>query len=78
MEVVQSRSRSIVSNGQLGDVQVRSVAVAGPNEVLLRIHATSLNFHDLVGIDGGIPGLPVPLVPFSDASAISRKLSTAT
>jgi NADPH:quinone reductase-like Zn-dependent oxidoreductase len=35
---------------------------------LLRVHATSVNYHDIVGIDGGIPGLPLPRVPFSDAS----------
>ena len=37
--------------------------------MLLKIYATSLNYHDLVGIDGGIRGLPVPRVPCSDASA---------
>lgn len=38
-------------------------------QVLLAIKATSLNFHDFVNINGGIPGLPYPRVPFSDGCA---------
>ena len=70
MAVHQSLSRSIVSNGILGEIKTRAVSAPGPGEALLRVHATSLNYHDLVGIDGGIPGLRIPRVPFSDASAI--------
>lgn len=66
----ESISRSIVSNGLLGEIVTRPVRPLQPGEALLRVHATSLNFHDLVGIDGGIPGLPIPRVPCSDASAI--------
>lgn len=39
------------------------------SQVLLRNAATSLNFHDFVNVKGGIPGLPCPRVPFSDACA---------
>ena len=70
MATGQALYRSIVSDGHLGNVQSRAVPAPGAGEALLRVHATSLNFHDLVGIDGGIPGLPVPRVPFSDASAV--------
>lgn len=65
----ESAGRQILGNGVLGDVTRRMVAAPGFDEALLRIHATSVNFHDLVGIDGGIPNLPIPRVPFSDASA---------
>jgi NADPH:quinone reductase-like Zn-dependent oxidoreductase len=64
-----SRARQIVGNGVLGQVEAVAVREPGPGEALLRVHATSVNYHDLVGIDGGIPNLPVPRVPFSDASA---------
>ncbi len=62
-------ARQVIGNGVLSDVITRPVERPGPGEVLLRIHATSLNYHDLVGIDGGIPGVPLPRVPCSDASA---------
>lgn len=65
----ESAGRQILANGVLGDVSRRKVAAPGFDEALLRIHATSIDFHDLVGIHGGIPNLPVPRVPFSDASA---------
>lgn len=64
-----SRARYIERDGALSGVQKRSVELPGPGELLLNIHATSINYHDLIGIDGGIPGLPLPRVPFSDASA---------
>jgi NADPH:quinone reductase-like Zn-dependent oxidoreductase len=62
-------AKLVVENGILSDLVERAVPSPQPGELLLRIHATSVNFHDLVGIDGGIPGLPLPRVPFSDASA---------
>lgn len=62
-------ARQIINDGVLSDVVVRQVPTPRTGDLLLQVHATSVNFHDLVGIDGGIPGLPVPRVPFSDASA---------
>ncbi|WP_375383107.1 NAD(P)-dependent alcohol dehydrogenase [uncultured Sphingomonas sp.] len=50
-------------------MEERPAATPGRGEVLLRVHATSVNYHDYVGINGGIPNLPVPRVPFSDAVA---------
>lgn len=38
----------------------------GKGEVLVKLTATSLNFHDYINILGMIPGLPTPRVPFSD------------
>lgn len=38
-------------------------------EVLLRIRATSVNFHDYSGVHGRIANLPWPRIPFSDACA---------
>lgn len=67
--MTKGRARQIISDGTLSNVVERDVPEPGVGEVLLRVHATSVNFHDLIGIDGGIPGLPVPRVPFSDASA---------
>ena len=63
------KARLIERNGVLGPTIERPIPQPGAGELLLKIHATSLNFHDLVGIDGGIRGLPVPRVPCSDASA---------
>jgi len=37
-------------------------------EALLRIRATSVNFHDHSGVNGRIANLPWPRIPFSDAS----------
>lgn len=56
-------------DGFLSELVTRSVPDPGPDELLLQIHATSVNFHDLVGIDGRIPNVAFPRVPFSDASA---------
>ena len=39
----------------------------GPNEVLVRWHATSLNFHDYLVATGGIP-VPGGRIPMSDGA----------
>lgn len=45
----------------------RPLAAPGPGEVLLRMRAVSLNFRDLMMIDGHYnPRQPLPLVPLSD------------
>ena len=64
-----ARARQIERNGVLAPTIERLIPQPHAGELLLKIHATSLNYHDLVGIDGGIRGLPVPRVPCSDASA---------
>ena len=64
-----ARARQIERNGVLAPTIERPIPQPRAGELLLKIHATSLNYHDLVGIDGGIRGLPVPRVPCSDASA---------
>jgi NADPH:quinone reductase-like Zn-dependent oxidoreductase len=63
------RARYVERDGILSAAVAQNVPEPGPGELLLQIHATSVNYHDLLGVDGGIPGLPVPRVPFSDASA---------
>ena len=63
------KARQIERNGVLAPTSERPIPQPRAGELLLKIHATSLNYHDLVGIDGGIRGLPVPRVPCSDASA---------
>ena len=45
----------------------RSVPTPGPNEVLVRVRASSVNYHDLVNLLGLIDG-PWPRVPMSDAA----------
>lgn len=49
--------------------ETRAVRDPGPGEALLRVRATSVNYHDLVNVQGGIPRLPYPRVPFSDVCA---------
>ncbi|MYL96403.1 zinc-binding dehydrogenase [Novosphingobium sp. FGD1] len=67
--MIKGQARQIIGDGVLSGVIQRDVPSPRSGELLLGVHATSINFHDLIGIDGGIPGLPVPRVPFSDASA---------
>ena len=45
----------------------RPIPEPGPGEVLVRVRATSLNYHDLVNLLGLIDG-PWPRVPMSDAA----------
>nr|GFB65071.1 hypothetical protein [Tanacetum cinerariifolium] len=72
--MTSGRGRQIIGAGILSGVVERDLPEPVAGEVLLRVHATSVNFHDLIGIDGGIPGLPMPRVPFSDASATVLEL----
>lgn len=66
---MMGRARLVEADGILSPTLERPVPTPRTGELLLRIHATSLNFHDLIGIDGGIPGTPLLRVPCSDASA---------
>jgi NADPH:quinone reductase-like Zn-dependent oxidoreductase len=74
--MTQSRARRLIGDGELSPVELRALPAPGPGEVLLRVHATSVNYHDLLGVNGGIPGLPKPRVPFSDASATIAALGS--
>ena len=64
-----ARAITVESNGVLSRVLQRDIPVPATGQLLLRNHATSINYHDLIGIDGGIPGLRLGRVPFSDGSA---------
>ena len=47
----------------------RPMPAPGPGEVLVRVHAVSLNYRDKILVEGTyMPGLPLPFVPASDAS----------
>ncbi len=45
----------------------RSVDEPGPGQVLVRVRASSLNFHDNLNLMGLLPG-PWPRVPMSDGA----------
>ena len=66
---MHSLARIIEAPGRLSPIVELPAPAPRRGEVRLRVHATSVNYHDLMGVDGQIPGLPVPRVPFSDASA---------
>ena len=40
------RARQVVGDGRLSPVLVQPMPEPGPGELLLRIHATSVNYHD--------------------------------
>ncbi len=67
--MTMGQARIVERDGILSRTLERAIPIPGPGELLLRIHATSLNYHDLVGIDGGIPSASLLRVPCSDASA---------
>lgn len=62
-----SRGRRVEGPRVLSAVADFPISGPAPGELLIRIHATSLNFHDLIGIAGQLHNLKVPRVPFSDA-----------
>ena len=53
--------------GQLPDKRQRPMPVPGPDDVLVRVGASSMNFHDVVNLLGLIKG-PLPRVPMSDGA----------
>lgn len=51
----------------------------GPNEVLVRVNAVSLNFRDKVIIDGGMGnGMPMPFTPGSDMAGVVEVVGAGT
>src|SRR5262245_47251081 len=51
--------------------QDRETPIPGPDEVLIEIHATSINHID-IWIRKGLPGIRFPLIPGCDAAGIVR------
>lgn len=45
----------------------RAIPEPARGQAILRVRATSLNFHDYMNVSGAMPRLPYPRVPFSDA-----------
>jgi NADPH:quinone reductase-like Zn-dependent oxidoreductase len=61
--------RQALSLDDLAEVD-RPVPSPGPRELLVRVHAVSLNYRDLAIARGTYGGCAVPLVPLSDASGV--------
>ncbi|GAA1223171.1 zinc-dependent alcohol dehydrogenase family protein [Pseudonocardia alaniniphila] len=67
---MQSVAYVIDKPGRLSKPITRAAAGRRAGEVLLRIHATSVNYKDYLGVvTGELPDLTWPRVPFADASA---------
>jgi NADPH:quinone reductase-like Zn-dependent oxidoreductase len=65
---VESRAIVLERPGALPPPTVRAASRPKRGEVLLQVGATSVNFHDLLGVTGQLPHVIWPRVPFSDAS----------
>lgn len=46
--------------------EARDIPSPRRGEALVKLSATSVNFHDVIRIRGGYPDLPLPIIPFSD------------
>ena len=55
------------SAGSAPEPELREIPEPGPGEALVRLRATSMNYHDLVNLRGVIRG-PWPRVPMSDGT----------
>ena len=65
MRAIEARSKD------LADLHVveRPVPLPGPDDILVRVKAASLNYRDIVVVDGTYkPDITYPIVPLSDAS----------
>lgn len=66
MKTIQLRDSFGIDSLALVDQQR---PIPGPGEILVKINAVSLNYRDLLVVDGTFfPGLPFPFVPASDAA----------
>ena len=66
------RALEMVGTGGLDDLHLveRPEPVAGPGEVLVRVRAVSLNFRDLLMLNGRYGPSKPPITPFSDGCGI--------
>jgi len=66
---IPDRQQAMLMNGPDAAVLAveRPVDQPGPGQVLVKVNASSLNFHDNVNLMGLIPG-PLPRVPMSDGA----------
>lgn len=66
---IPDRQQAIIMPGPGEPVQTveRPVAAPGPGQVLVKVNASSLNFHDNVNLMGLLPG-PWPRVPMTDGA----------
>jgi NADPH:quinone reductase-like Zn-dependent oxidoreductase len=66
---IPALQKAMVMNGPGTPVLAaeRSIGDPGPGQVLVKVKASSLNFHDNVNLMGLIPG-PLPRVPMSDGA----------
>src|SRR5215472_14247600 len=66
---IPDRQRAIVMNGPGAPLETvdRPVDEPGPGQALVRVRASSLNFHDNVNLAGLLPG-PWPRVPMTDGA----------
>src|SRR5690606_5074089 len=64
MKAVQLRKPGGLDNLYLSELDPGK---PGPGEILVRVHATSLNYHDYIVCKGGMPYAKDGLVPMSDA-----------
>lgn len=64
----------VTGPGRLQAPEARAVPTPRAGEALLRVHATSVNYHDILGIDGVLPTVMFPRVPFSDGVATILEL----
>src|ERR1700730_11836326 len=66
---VPDRQRAVVMSGPGAPLETvdRAVDEPGPGQALVRVRASSLNFHDNINLMGLLPG-PWPRVPMSDGA----------
>jgi NADPH:quinone reductase-like Zn-dependent oxidoreductase len=66
---IPDRQRAVVMSGPGAPLEIvdRSVDEPGPGQALVRVRASSLNFHDNVNLMGLLPG-PWPRVPMTDGA----------
>ena len=61
--------RHPASLGNLHLTEMASAPAPGPGEIKVRLHATSLNYHDYIVVIGGIP-TPEGRIPMSDGAGV--------
>ena len=67
MRAIQIKQPAQLANLHLADIA--EPAAPGPGEITVRLHATSLNYHDYVVVIGGIP-TPEGRIPMSDGAGV--------